>query len=146
MSEVEVVDPVAEGVDKEEKWPPCFGEYDAVYEDCSKICLMRVQCKRHTQQAPKAAPPAPELDPIDELPEMSPHDFLVESLNAKFDVNESVKGNLTVISCRKDGVPVAQIGYTKEGRYLFNTKQAKLELNELESTRQVLNLVNALLA
>jgi hypothetical protein len=146
MSEANVVDPVADGVDKEEKWPPCFGEYDAKYEDCTKICLMRVQCERHTNQAPKPAPPAPELDPINEVPDMSAHEFLVSSLNGRFEVDEVVKGSMTIYNCRKDGNPVGQVRKTESGKYLFRTRNATLEISSLDETKQVHYIVQALLS
>jgi hypothetical protein len=143
MSEAEVVDPIADGVDKEEKWPPCFGEWDSNYEDCTKICMMRVQCERHTKMAPTPAPVPPPVEQVENLPEMSPHEFLIESLNGKFDqVDEYKEGRKAKYNCYKNGAPVVQIQCLDDGRYFFRGAKAKLELNELESTKQVLGIIS----
>jgi hypothetical protein len=100
-----------------------------------------------TEQAPKPAPPAPEIAETYELPDMTPHEFLIESLNARYDVDqrENKQNGLLVISCRKDGESIAQIGVTQEGRYLIKTEDATLQINFLESVRQVSELFKALL-
>jgi hypothetical protein len=72
---------------------------------------------------------------------------LIESLNARYDVDqrENKQNGLLVISCRKDGESIAQIGVTQEGRYLIKTEDATLQINFLESVRQVSELFKALL-
>jgi hypothetical protein len=144
MSEEGVIDPV-ETTTTKEKWPPCFGEYHPQETDCTDICLINNQCKVYTQKTPSPPTSVPELDAVAQLPDMSPHDFLVESLKGRYEIAERDNGNIKEIFCRKDGNPVAQVVLTKSGRYLFRTQKSKLQLEELESVKQASEIVKALL-
>jgi hypothetical protein len=143
MSNVEVLDPLEE--EKNKAKAKCFGQFDAAYTECTQDCALSPQCKKFTEQAPKAAPPAPPLEETESLPDITPHDFLIQSLKGRYEVEEKKKGGLTNYLCYKDGAGVAQVGSLDDGRYLFRTQKATLELKELESVKQASEIFKAIL-
>lgn len=146
MSNVEVLDPLEEGKAKAK----CFGQFDAAYTECTSECALSPQCKQFTEKAPKAAPPAPPLEETESFPEITAHEFLIQSLKGRYEVQEkkiekSDKPSLINYLCYKDGAGVAQIGLLDDGRYLFKTEKATLELEELESVKQASEIFKAIL-
>ena len=141
--DVEVVDTLrGEDVEVAE----CFGEWDKEYKDCTERCEIREMCKKQTMIAPPPVTEAPPLEAKEELPEMSPHEFLVESLNGRYEISTKMDGTATVINCKKDGKAAVQVRMGETGRYLFkNSKGDKIQLNKLESVRQASDLFKALL-
>lgn len=144
MSEAEVVDPAA-GIDKEAA--ACFGEWEDV-PDCTGKCEISDRCKKQTKMAPKPAGPPQALEPIHELPEMDPKDYLIQSMKGKYDTEEVMNGATEVIRCRRDGKLLAKVQIKETGRYhyLISTKKGKLQLSKLESVKQAHEIFKALLS
>lgn len=147
MSEsgVEVINPL-EGIEGQEG-PQCFGQWDAAYIECTEQCALSSQCKRMTEQAPKAAPPTKPLEEVEKLPEISPYEFLLQSLKGRYNVKESTgKKNFKILICNKEGYgDVAQIGITEAGRYCIKTEKVKLQIDEIDSVRQAAEIFKAFL-
>jgi len=148
MSDTEVLDPAGGDIEKEAA--ACFGTWDPNFEECTSICEVRAQCKAQTLAAPKPpAEPAPKLSSDDEdgLAGADPVEMLMSALKGRYDVETTKeKGAVTVHSCRhKDGKMAVLLRVTEDGRYLVRTSKAVLQLEELETARQVVELFSAIM-
>ena len=145
MSETEVIDTAEELKDL----APCYGTWDEDYNDCVKVCELRERCKSHTENAAKPRPPAPEpkVEEIEDIPELEPKEYLVECLKGRHDVmvKDTEKGFM--VAARKDGKMAVKVMIVPSGKVLIDVIEtgAKVQLPELESCRQVLNIAKALL-
>lgn len=148
MSDLEVIDMVGL-VDKP---GACFGQYDKSFNECANECQIRQKCKEKTKQAPKPVTPVEEAadglgDGVEEFAEMNPRDFLVESLKGRYEVmvKDTPKGYM--VAGRRNGKMAVKVMIIPSGKVLIEVVEngAKLQLPALESPRQVLGIVKALL-
>lgn len=140
--ETEIIDSTQELKDL----APCFGSWDENFKECTERCELRERCKSHLEMAAKPAPPRPPKEEVEEIPELEPRDYLVECLKGRYEVlvKDTEKGFM--IAGRKNGRMVVKVIIIPSGKVLVDviSTGAKLQLPELESCRQVLNISNAL--
>jgi hypothetical protein len=147
MTETEVLDPADDSIEREAA--ACFGTWGEDYKECTTVCEVRTQCKAQTQAAPKPqSEPALELskDEDDGLAGADPGEMLMTAMKGRYDVEEEDDGGVAVHRCRhEDGTLAVLIRVTVSGRYLIRTNKAVLQLEELESARQAVELVRAIM-
>lgn len=149
MSDVEVVDSVDPVVDA----GVCFGEYDESYKECLKQCQLRTKCKEQTKLAPKPVQSVEDagaglVEEVEQFQDMDPFDFLVKTLEGKYDVSRKMDGAVTVVNCKKGGKAFAQIRRTEAGRYLIRIPaQGDLaQIGAIGTVQKALAVYKAILA
>ena len=144
MSEMEIVDPAADAIETEAG--SCFGSWDRTDSDCMDRCEVMDQCRKQTLAAPKPlVEPRPELASEEEFPPMEPLECLLRCIRGRYELISEKEGTVSVYSCLREGRPVARIRVTEEGRFLFRTEKALLQLEELESARQAQRIFDSIL-
>lgn len=145
MSEAEVLDPAGDNIEREAA--ACFGTYDENYRECTSQCEIRAQCKAKTEEAEKPmTEPPPELSKDDGLNGADPVEMLMTAMKGRYDVKTTKDGDVTVHTCyHDDGDAAARVRVTKDGRYLIRTAKAVLQLDELETGRQAVELFSAIM-
>lgn len=130
----------------------CYGYYVARHKACSvcgivKFCETATRKKTQKSVPPPTPPPQPEPqpEPVEDIPQVSPFDYLIESIKGRHDVIFTSGEKYDTYDVELNGKLAARIYHAKDGRIRLmrpGGNQVFPELKSISDAEKVLKFLS----